>query len=236
MGIKNDMLVQRVVAIGALTLLLLPATSVFAGSAFYKCVGNDGSTTYNDTPCAADEDVQRLSKSARALETLDCRIAYNFAFDAVARMRQDDSATQVFDAYGGAESLSQDARNLINQVYSFESDNTISSQTIVDITIDRCEAGLLGSELDKCTAFPKDFIDRFGSCMGAKHSEQSTLLQPAQSPTANTGNKTAANAPELGSAHLAPPESDSSLPTPANHPLHAAPEHAYPPEPDSSLE
>ena len=149
-----------------------------AEAAFYKCVGADGSTTYNDSPCAADESAYRLNKHARQTARLDCRIASNFASDAVARMRQGASAPDVFLAYGGAQNLSEGARNLINYVYSFKEDNVqASAQRIVVLTTERCEAGLLGRTLERCDTFPSAFIQNFGNCVAARQPEQSVLIE-----------------------------------------------------------
>ncbi len=146
-------------------------------AAVYKCVGADGSTTYNDAPCAADQSAHLLSKSARKLEVLDCRIARNFAFDAVARMRQDDSATEVFAAYGGATNISEGARELINYVYSFQNNGLVSSVRIVNLAIKRCQAGLIDKTLDQCETFPEAFVTRMGGCISARQNEQTTLIQ-----------------------------------------------------------
>ena len=149
-----------------------------AVAAFYKCVSADGSTTYNDAPCAADESTHRLNKNARNMARLDCRIARNFAFDAVARMRQDDSAMDVFRAYGGVTNLSEDARSLINYVYTFKNNARASVQRIVELTTERCEAGLLGKTLDQCESFPGEFIQRFDNCVAARKTDQTILLMP----------------------------------------------------------
>jgi len=106
---------------GALALVTVFPLLGQATSTFNKCVDAEGNVTYNDTPCAAHEDKSVLSKTARELDVLDCRIATNFAVDAVARMRQDDSALDVLDAYGGANTVSKDARELIDHVFTFKS-------------------------------------------------------------------------------------------------------------------
>lgn len=161
----------------ALAVLILTGTTSQTHAAFYKCIGEDGSTTYNDTPCAANESTHLLTKSARNVAALDCRIAHNFAFDAVARMRQDDSALDVFEAYGGADNISSEARNLINFVYSFKDKELVSSQRIVDSTVNRCRTGLLGKTLNQCGTFPKQFVARLGGCVEARQSDQTMLIQ-----------------------------------------------------------
>lgn len=180
-----------------LAVFMLPGTVTPTHAAVYKCIGTDGSTTYNDAPCAADESTRLLSKSARELSVLDCRVAHNFAFDAVARMRQDDSAEDVFEAYGGADKLSDGARNLINHVFSFRDDAVVSSQRIVDLTIERCQAGLLSKALDQCESFPEEFIERFGGCLKARESDQTVLIQtPATDPVSSqAGNGTSQTLP-----------------------------------------
>ncbi len=157
-----------------ITMLLAHAP---AHAAIYKCVSADGSTTYNDAPCAADQSAHQLSKSARQIDVLDCRIARNFAVDAVARMRQDDTATQVFEAYGGARKMSEGARQLINYVYTFSTKRNTSAQRIVERAMQRCQAGLINSKLDKCQTFPSEFITRLGGCVDARRSEQTFLIR-----------------------------------------------------------
>ena len=149
-----------------------------AHAEFYKCISSSGDTTYDDSPCRADQSIHVLTKHARELPVLDCRVARNFAFDIVARMRQGDTANEVFDAYGGVKSLSADARSLINNVYSFNDNSNTGTQRIVDLTVDRCQSGLLGKKLDQCDAYPKEFIERFGSCIEARQVEETTLIQP----------------------------------------------------------
>lgn len=165
--------------LGAILLFVFTVQSpVFAE--VYKCVSVNGGTTYNDSPCDAHENTYRLSKSARKVDSLDCRIARNFAFDTVVRMRQNDSALDVMNVYGGADAMSDDARSLVNQVYTFESDTLISSQKIVDLTVDRCQAGLLGDSLDQCESFPNDFIQHYGSCVNARENQQRGQVQQPQ--------------------------------------------------------
>ena len=171
-------MVTRLLAACVVAGALLASMPDSAEAAFYKCVGADGSTTYNDTPCAADESAYRLNRHARETARLDCRIASNFASDVVARMRQGASAPDVFLAYGGAQNLSEGARNLINYAYSFNEDNVqASAQRIVVLTTERCEAGLLGRALEQCDTFPSAFIQSFGNCVAARQPEQNVLIK-----------------------------------------------------------
>ena len=183
---------------------LLVSMPESAEAAFYKCVSADGSTTYNDTPCAADESASRLNRNAREMARLDCRIANNFASDAVARMRQGASALDVFKTYGGVQHLSEGARNLINYVYSFQDGNVeTSAQRIVVLTTDRCEAGLLGRTLDKCDTFPSVFIKSFGNCVAARQPEQSVLIRQLTNNQNNSRRSQRANTTALNRS--APP-------------------------------
>ena len=145
---------------------------------FYKCISANGDTTYNDAPCQADQSIHVLTKYARELPVLDCRVARNFAFDIVARMRQGDSAQAVFSAYGGAESLTEDALGLINNVYSFSTSRNQSVQKIVELTVERCQSGVLGKKLDQCGAYPEQFIERSGGCTEARQVEATTFGEP----------------------------------------------------------
>ncbi|MFK7857663.1 MAG: hypothetical protein AB8B64_02505 [Granulosicoccus sp.] len=192
---------------GACTLavVMLPANVTQTHAAFYKCIAADGSITYNDMPCAADESTHLLSKSARELPGLDCRIAHNFAVDAVARMRQKDKAADVLEAYGGAHALSQGARSLINYVFSYRDNRFVSAQRIVDTTIKRCRAGRLGKTLDQCDEFPKEFIKRFGGCLKARQSDQTVLIQPQAS------GQLSSNSVRNG-ANAAPPALNAAMP------------------------
>jgi len=157
---------------------LLPGMPTTAEAAFYKCISTDGKITYNDTPCRADESAQRLSKSARKMAILDCRVAHNFTFDIVARMNQGDAAQGVFEAYGGVNNLSEGVRALVNYVFTFKTRSTVSAKRIVELTTERCEAGLLGDTLDQCAAFPSDFIERSGGCLAAREIDQTILFIP----------------------------------------------------------
>lgn len=169
---------RRLLAVGVIAGWLLPGMPTTAEAAFYKCISTDGKTTYNDTPCRADESAQRLSRSARELQILDCRVAHNFTFDIVARMNQGDRAQTVFEAYGGARNLSEGVRSLINYVFTFSNRSSVSAQRVVELTTERCEAGLLGDTLDQCSTFPSDFIERSGGCLAAREVDQTILFLP----------------------------------------------------------
>lgn len=178
-------------SIKAVALLIVLSAPAPLLAEVYKCVNANGGTTYNDSPCEAHEKTFLLNKSARQVQSLDCRIARNFAFDTVARMRQDDTASEVFNAYGGADAVSESARRLVNLIYTFESDSLASAQKIVDLTMDRCQEGLLGESLDRCDSFPTDFIDRYGSCVKARQNEQRGQIKQ------NNDDKAAQNAADL---------------------------------------
>lgn len=208
---------------------LLPGMPTAAAeAAFYKCVSADGSTTYNDNPCAADESAYQLNKNAREVARLDCRIAHNFAFDAVARMRQGDAVREVVQAYGKTDNLSEGARNLINYVYSFKNKTVASAQHIVELTTQRCEAGLLGKMLDQCEAFPSDFIERFGGCVAARQTDQTILLQPpsdeeaSNSSDANSGSGVARFSKTAPTLNAATPVTRSAPDTDGDHVLRAS--------------
>lgn len=156
----------------------LPVAQSPVQAAVYKCVAADGSTTYNDTPCAAEDTIHRLSKTARKIDSLDCRIARNFAVDAVARMRQEDTPENVYDAYGGTQQISEGARQLINHVFSFSANQQLSSKRIVELTVGRCESKLLGDAMDDCLSYPREFISRSGGCIEARKSDRTVLIRP----------------------------------------------------------
>lgn len=156
---------------------VLPVSQSPVQAAVYKCVAADGSTTYNDTPCAAEETIHRLSKTARKIDSLDCRIARNFAVDTVARMRQEDTVEGVYDVYGGSQQINEGTRNLINYVFSFSTDPKLSSKRIIELTVGRCESGLLGNTMDDCLSYPKEFISISGGCIAARKSDQTVLIQ-----------------------------------------------------------
>lgn len=147
---------------GMLTISLLAAAP--AGHAdVYKCTAEDGSLTFQQTPCP-EQKVEVVDTQETAPVDLDCRYASRFADFTARYMRAGVRSDEVFTGYGGLDALSRPTIGVINYVYSFRTNKDVSEERIAGLTQSRCQAGSFGDA--SCAAFPSSFTDNLGGCDG----------------------------------------------------------------------
>ena len=142
--------------------LLLPLFSD-AGAAAYKCIDANGDVTYSQTPCWQNQKTDKtLQSGQKRVNTEDCKYAGAFSQMTYGHMRSGLSTQQLFDRYGGVNSISRSTRGVINYVYSFRLSTDIEPGRLAELTIARCKAKAFGQVA--CEDFPQEFQDMIFSC------------------------------------------------------------------------
>jgi len=167
------------------TLLTILGTALFAptaaNAAIFKCVGANGEISYNQTPCAVEEQTAKvLSSGSKNKNSHDCRIANNFARRTAMGMRTGMTSGDVFDSYGGIDAIPRTAVGVINYVYTHKENHDVGSQRIAALSAARCSAGSYGPVT--CDDFPYGFVSELGGCDAASKSTL-TETQPAAAET-----------------------------------------------------
>ena len=146
-----------------------------AVAATYKCIDENGEVTYSQSPCKQNQKTDKLLNSSKKLvEMEDCKYAGAFSQLAFRHMRSGLSTQQLFDRYGGVNSISQGALGVINYVYSFKYSTATLPSRVAQLTIAKCNAQAFGKVL--CEDFPKEFQEMIFSCDDAER-EQAIRLQ-----------------------------------------------------------
>ncbi len=171
----------------------------------YTCRDDDGSITYAQTPCPNVEKKSTSASKAKDREPADCRFAGRFARSTAMSMRNGAGSDEIFDLYGGLDSLSSSTIGLINYVYLYRTKKDVSAARIASLAEAKCGANSFGNVA--CGDLPYSFTDELGGCDSAaeeKKSEQSAIVaeRPTQSPAraSNFGvtkTKLATDAPAL---------------------------------------
>jgi len=166
------------VALGATALLSVPSNAI---AGFYKCVDDNGSTTYSQTPCPIDEMTAKVINSGGApTDPGDCKIAQRFMAKTAKQMLAGASSATVYDSYGGIDSIPRTSVALINYVYTFQHNKEVSAERITGLSMARCRSGSFGSTT--CDDFPFSYIESQGGCELA-----ASGAAPAQYPTSGAG-------------------------------------------------
>ncbi len=118
----------------------------------HKCVADDGNVTYSQVPCPITESKTERSLVATHEYVLDCRWATAFASDVTRSMRAGLTPDTVFDLYGGADHVSPGTHNIINYVFRFRGNASVSAERITSLAQSMCEAGSLGDV--RCELLP----------------------------------------------------------------------------------
>lgn len=135
-----------------------------ARAAVYKCVDAEGVITYSQAPCPDNPEtvtVQGVSTGSND-EDFDCRHANRFALETARQMRGGMYSSDLFDKYGGIDALSKGSINLINFVYRYQANTTVSTERIAGFATTMCESGSLAGV--GCAELPVSFTDSFGGC------------------------------------------------------------------------
>ncbi len=155
-------------------LFILPFISD-AVAATYKCIDENGDVGYSQLPCKQNQKTDKLLKSSKKqVEMEDCKYAGAFSKMVFSHMRSGLSAQQLFDRYGGVNSISQGTLGVINYVYSFKFSTDARRSRVAQLTIARCNAQAFGKVL--CEDFPKEFQKIIFSC-DDKEREEAIRLQ-----------------------------------------------------------
>ena len=187
-------------------LLMLAVTPVEVSAQVFKCKEADGTLTYSQTPCSEDPEPEVAAPSPEEpVEQPDCTHARTFAFEAARSMQSGISSAELFQAFGGVDSLSRGAIGIVNYVYSFRTTEQVSAERIAGLTEIKCQAQALGDV--SCETLPHQFTKRFGGCnaedesssLQAAHSAQESATSDdpaAQTRTATAVGRPASTAPD----------------------------------------
>lgn len=127
----------------------------------YKCTDDDGNLVFQQTPCVKRES-EKVRTQGRAASAMDCSHANKFAVTAARLMRSGLRSDQVFDRYGGLDSLSEGSVGVINYVYRFHADDSVSVERIAALAQAKCKAQSFGDA--SCEALPLTFTESLGGC------------------------------------------------------------------------
>lgn len=145
------------------SLLLILSIISGAVAATYKCIDENGDVGYSQLPCKQNQKTDKMLKSGKKyVETEDCKYAGAFSKMVFSYMRSGLSAQELFDRYGGVNSISQGTLGVINYVYSFKFSTDVQRSRVAQLTIARCNAQAFGKVL--CEDFPKEFQKIIFSC------------------------------------------------------------------------
>lgn len=154
---------SKITCLSVNSLFLVLALFADASAATYKCIDANGDVTYSQSPCKQNQTTGKLLNSAKkAVEMEDCKYAGAFSELAFRHMRSGLSTQQLFDRYGGVNSISQGTLGVINYVYSFKYSKTMRSARVAQLTIARCNAQAFGEVA--CEDFPQEFQRMIFSC------------------------------------------------------------------------
>jgi hypothetical protein len=110
---------------------------------------------------------------------VDCGYANKFAVTTARLMRGGATSTEVFNRYGGVDSLSRGSIGVINYVFSFRTNVDVSVERVAGLTQAKCRAGSLGDV--SCESLPSSFTDSLGSCdadAAAEEQQQAPIDTP----------------------------------------------------------
>ncbi|MDX1515954.1 MAG: DUF4124 domain-containing protein [Woeseiaceae bacterium] len=133
-----------------------------AAAGIYRCVDDTGAISYSQTPCAGQQTTQISSASSRARESTGCGAASEFATTVAGAMRRGTSSADVMNRYGGVDSLSGGAINIINYVYSFRHNSDILPERIAALAQNKCRARSFGDL--RCGDLPPAWAESSDAC------------------------------------------------------------------------
>lgn len=154
-----------IVSAGQTKRLLLLTALLFAVDAradIYKCKDADGNIMYAQTPCKKQASEKIDSTGSRSTQATDCSLASRFAVTAARHMRAGSRSDEVFNRYGGLDSLSKGSIGVINYVYSFRTNDDVSEERIGGLAQAKCRARSFGDV--SCESLPPSFIEGIGGC------------------------------------------------------------------------
>jgi len=141
----------------------LLATSAPARADVFKCTAEDGGITFQQTPCP-EQKVEKVQTETQSEETLDCSFSNRFAVSTARLMRSGVTSNEVFDRYGGLDSLSRSSIGVINYVFSFRTSDDVTVERIAGLADAKCRVGSFGDA--NCESLPLSFTEGIGGCDG----------------------------------------------------------------------
>lgn len=126
---------------------VLVVTLILSGSvsaAVYKCKAEDGSIEYSQMPCPSDAQSKVLA-TRKSSSSSDCRYVNEFAKDLASRMRQGRKSDQAIQSHGGLGSIPKGRLAIINNVYYYEVNRSVSVEKIASIVTAKCRNGSFGA-------------------------------------------------------------------------------------------
>ena len=160
----------------------------------YKCTDADGNVMYSQTPCKKQPSENIDSTGPKSVEVMDCSFAGRFAIVTARYMRAGSRSDEVFNRYGGLDSLSKAAIGVINYVYSFRTNANISEERIAALAQAKCRARSFGDV--SCEALPLSFVEGIGGC------DAEELEEPRAEPEPTAESRTIAGANDSRSEEL----------------------------------
>jgi len=129
----------------------------------HKCADADGNIMYSQTPCdvQSSANANMAGFSSQSTE-MDCGYANGFALSTARRMRVGISSAEVFNLYGGVDTLSTGTRGAINYVYDFYTNGDVSVEQIAALTEAECQSRSLG--VFNCQSLPPTYTETIGGC------------------------------------------------------------------------
>jgi Domain of unknown function (DUF4124) len=170
------------------TATLLALNAVLFGPAqadIYRCTDADGGVVFAQTPCEEAAPVQ-VAEPAQDSPLPDCNYANKFAAETARLMRAGVRSDELFNRYGGIDSLSRSSIGIINYVYSFRTNDNVTVERIVGLAQAKCQAQAFGDV--SCPRLPPAFTDNMGGCeAGAEPPPVAVPVEPAAAAPPPTG-------------------------------------------------
>ena len=176
----------------ATPLLLLTAVlySADACADIYKCKDSDGNLMYSQTPCKKQEPQKVGTSGSKSTETADCSFAGRFAITTARYMRAGSRSDEIFNRYGGLDSLSKGSIGVINYVYSFRTNADVTEERIGGLAQNKCRARSFGDV--SCQVLPLSFTEALGGCDAddADKTQEPSMAASAATESSGTGRST----------------------------------------------
>ena len=131
----------------------------------YKCVGDDGATTFSQTPCSASAEKVAVASKRSSTGSADCSFAEGFARTTSRLMRQGVDKDRFFQQYGGPEAFDNGSTRMVHYVYQYRDAQGMSQDRIAELAVAQCNTGAFGGLT--CESLPRAYTDSGGGCDGS---------------------------------------------------------------------
>ena len=158
-----------------------------AEAAAYRCLDEDGHTSYSEKPCSVDQRVNKIISGIGGGIEYHCELPKRLARETTETMRAGKPSSYVFKQHGGIHALSPTAISIINYVYQYKLNYEATTERIVSLTEQRCVVGSFG--ITDCDVFPSSFVSSAGGC----HGSGTTVASLGNSPYAGSSRNSSSN-------------------------------------------